>query len=168
MNLRSILALALGCTMAALSSVVTAVANPTDLVLRWHDKDGAVVQERTLTTAEVEALAQVAFSTTTPWTSGAQTFSGPAISTLAALGSVPVSEALFTALNDYEMSVPVEDLEQFGAILAVRRNGELMPIKDKGPYWVMYPISSNPATLDTQFYHGRMVWQVKYIDFKGK
>lgn len=168
MTLRLALTLVLGWMVAAVSVVGPAVADPTDLVLRWHDKDGTVVQERTLTAAEVETLAQVKFTTTTPWTSGDQTFSGPAIGTLAALGGVPVSEALFTALNDYEMSVPAEDWEQLGAILAIRRNGELMPIKDKGPFWVMYPISSNPDKLDTQFYHGRMVWQVKYIDFKAE
>lgn len=167
MTLRLALTLALGWVVAVASLAGSAHADPTDLVLRWHGKDGSVVAERTLEIAAVEALPQVEFTTETPWMSGAQRFSGPSIGTLAALGGVPVGEALFTALNDYEMIVPKEDWEQLGAILAVRRNGELMPIKDKGPYWVMYPISSDPK-LDTQFYHGRMVWQVKYIDFRAE
>jgi hypothetical protein len=167
MTLRSALTLVLGWMVAAVSLIGSASAHPTDLVLRWHGKDGAVIAERTLDIAEVEALPQVEFTTENPWMTGAHRFSGPSIGTLAALGGVPVTEALFTALNDYEMSVPKEDWDELGAILAVRRNGELMPIKDKGPYWVMYPISSNPK-LDTQFYHGRMVWQVKYIDFKAE
>ena len=99
--------------------------------------------------------------------SGIQRFSGPSLGTLAALGGVPVSTARVTALNDYEMDVPAEDWEDNGAILATRRNGETMPIKDKGPFWIMYPISSDPK-LDTQLYHGRMVWQVKLIDFEAQ
>jgi hypothetical protein len=159
--------LALGWIVSASLGLATAFSAEPDLVLRWHSADGAVVAERALDAAAVEALPQVEFTTETPWTSGEQRFSGPSLGTLAALGGVPVGEARLTALNDYEMSVPAEDWEQHGAILAIRRNGEFMPVKDKGPYWVMYPISSDPA-LNSQFYHGRMVWQVKYIDFEPK
>jgi hypothetical protein len=151
--------------MAASLGVTAAFADVTDLVLRWNGKDGALIAERTLDIAAVEALPQVEFTTETPWTDGKQTFSGPSLGTLAALGGAPVRDARVTALNDYEMNVPAEDWETLGAILAVRRNGELMPVQDKGPYWVMYPISSD-SKLNTQFYHGRMVWQVKYIDFQ--
>lgn len=158
-------ALALGWVMAASLGVTAAFADVTDLVLRWNGKDGTLIAERTLDIAAVEALPQVEFTTETPWTDGDQTFSGPSLGTLAALGGAPVQDARVTALNDYEMNVPAEDWETLGAILAVRRNGELMPVQDKGPYWVMYPISSD-SKLNTQFYHGRMVWQVKYIDFQ--
>lgn len=144
-----------------------ALAKPDDLVLRWQDGDGTVIKELTLQRSEVEALPQVEVVTRTPWTIGEQTFSGPSLGSLAALGSASVSEAHLTALNDYHASLPAEDWEKLGAILAVRRNGSLMEIKDKGPYWVIYPISADPK-LDIQFYHGRMVWQVSSIDFTTK
>ena len=160
-------ALALGWIVSASLGVASSLAAEANLVLRWHGKDGSVIAERALDEAAVEALPQVEFTTETPWTSGGQRFSGPSIGTLAALDGVPVAEARVTALNDYEMNVPAEDWERHGAILAVRRNGEFMPVRDKGPYWIMYPISSD-RKLDTQFYHGRMVWQVKSIDFEAK
>lgn len=160
-------ALVLGWIMSASLFVTAALAGDIDLVLQWQSKDGTVIAERTLDPAAVDALPQVEFTTETPWTSGDQRFSGPSLGTLAALGGVPVTSARVTALNDYEMDVPAEDWEKNGAILASRRNGEIMPVVDKGPYWVMYPISSDPK-LDTQFYHGRMVWQVNAIVFESE
>lgn len=161
----SALALIFGWIVAMSPQAARAAA--TELTLRWHGPDGAVVAERTLDAAAVEALPQMEFTTTTPWTTGMQHFSGPSLGALAGLEVGPVVNARVTALNDYEMDVPAEDWVDNGAILAIRRNGDLMPISDKGPYWVMYPISSNPK-LDAQFYHGRMVWQVRSIDFQAK
>lgn len=160
-------ALVLGWIISASLFATAALAAGIDLVLEWHAKDGTVIAERTLDAAAVDALPQVEFTTETPWTSGDQRFSGPSLGTLAALGGVPVSSARVTALNDYEMDVPAEDWEESGAILASRRNGETMPVVDKGPYWVMYPISSDPK-LNSQFYHGRMVWQVKAVVFEAE
>ncbi len=158
-------AVVLGWILSASLFATAAHAAAIDLVLQWQKKDGTVIAERTLDPAAVDALPQVEFTTETPWTSGNQQFSGPSLGTLAALGGVPVTKARVTALNDYEMDVPAEDWEKNGAILASRRNGATMPVVDKGPYWVMYPISSDPK-LDAQFYHGRMVWQVKAIVFE--
>ncbi len=160
-------ALIMGCILWVGLAATPAIAASGDLVLQWHAKDGSLVAERTLDLAAVEALPQVEFTTETPWTSGDQRFSGPSLGTLAALGGVPVSSARIIALNDYEMDVPAEDWETNGAILATRLNGENMRVAEKGPYWVMYPISSD-SKLNTQFYHGRMVWQVKSIDFEAR
>lgn len=150
--------------LLAFAGPVLAAPPEVPLTLRWKDASGAVVAERTLSRAEVEALPQTTIETETPWTHDTRTFVGPAIGVLADLGPQPVAEATFVALNDYVSTIEATDWTELGAILAVRHNGELMPVRDKGPYWVVYPLSSRPE-LDTQFYHGRMVWQVKAVDF---
>lgn len=150
---------------AVMAVVTVQAASATELALRWVKADGSVVAEKTLSTEEVEALPQTTFTTNTPWTTEPTKFTGPTFAELAALAPGKVTKAEVTALNDYSAEMPADDWEKHGATLAVRVNGELMKIRDKGPFWVMYPIDQDPETLNIQLYHSRMVWQVQSIDF---
>jgi hypothetical protein len=152
-------------TFAMVGSAAHAMHPQTDLIVRWTSPDGEVLSERILEEADIAALEQREIRTNTPWTDGVQTFSGPPIGVLAALGPLRARQATFIALNAYLETLPAEDWTEHGAILAVKRNGMHMDIREHGPYWVMYPIDSDPDTLDTQRYYGRMVWQVKEIVF---
>lgn len=136
-----------------------------ELQLRWIGAEGNVIGERTLTTEEIEAMPQQEFTTDTPWFEAATRFSGPALADIVALGGEDVSSAHVVALNDYAADIPAEDWAEQAPIIAVRVDGDLMKVRDKGPFWVMYPIDGNPETLDSELYHSRMVWQVKNIDF---
>lgn len=136
-----------------------------DLTVRWKAQDGTILKELILDTAALEALPQSTFTTATPWTDGIQTFAGPSIGEIATLGPRPVKEAKFSALNNYSSTLPSEDWTVLGAILATRHNGEHMDVRNLGPFWVIYPIDKQPSILDVQRYHGRMVWQVKEVDF---
>lgn len=149
--------------VAALGLMV-AQAAAAELELRWVKPDGAVVGEKTLTIEELEALPQTTFTTNTPWTTAPTEFAGPALSVLAGLGPV-AAKAEITAINDYSAEIPATDWTEHGATLALRVNGEYMKIRDKGPFWLMYPIDQDQKTLNTQIYHSRMVWQVQSIDF---
>ena len=151
--------------LLALALLGAQAASAADLVLRWVKADGSVVSEKTLTTKEVEALPQTSFATNTPWTTKVTEFTGPELAELVKLGPGNAVSANVIALNDYTSEVPAEDWVEHGATLAVRTDGELMKIRDKGPYWLMYPIDSDPRVLNTQLYHSRMVWQVKSIEF---
>jgi hypothetical protein len=155
----------LSIVLALVGSVTfAAAAAAQELTLRWLASDGSLIAERTLDVTGVEALPQQEIATTTPWTDGGQTFTGPSLGDLAGLVAQPVAEAQVFALNDYSATVPAEDWTERGAILAARHNGNTMEIRDKGPFWIMYPIDSS-AEFDTQVYHARMVWQVRGIDF---
>jgi hypothetical protein len=67
-----------------------------------------------------------------------------------------------TALNDYETRIPVSDLAEFGVLLALKRNNEYMPVRDKGPLFIVYPFDSNRA-LKNQKYYSRSAWQLARI-----
>lgn len=43
------------------------------------------------------------------------------------------------------MKIPIADFEKLNVILAYRRDGKAMPVRDKGPLWIMYPFDDNPA-----------------------
>lgn len=149
------------------AGLVGAFAGSPDLTLRWLSGDGQVLKQRSLSLAELDALPQTTVETTTPWTKGVQRFGGPSFAVLAGLAGRQVVEARVVALNDYAATVPAEDWEKHGVILATRLNGETMRVRDKGPYWVMYPIDRD-VRLGHQDYQSRMVWQVKSIDFLAR
>jgi hypothetical protein len=70
-----------------------------------------------------------------------------------------------TAINDYVTEIPRSDFETWPVILAIRHNGEAMPVRDKGPIFVIYPFDSD-NTLNSEVYYGRSAWQVKSIEVK--
>jgi hypothetical protein len=72
---------------------------------------------------------------------------------------------LITALNDYTAEVPIEDFRKWPVILATRMNGEPMPVREKGPIFVIYPFDADPA-LYNELYFNRSVWQVKSIEVR--
>ena len=44
-------------------------------------------------------------------------------------------------------------------MLALKRNGAYMPVRDKGPLFIVYPYDSSPE-LKHQKYYSRSAWQV--------
>jgi hypothetical protein len=61
--------------------------------------------------------------------------------------------------------MPMEDVRKFGVILALKRDGEYMTVRDKGPLFIVYPFDSDPE-LKVQKYYSRSVWQVARIEVK--
>jgi hypothetical protein len=107
-------------------------------------------------------MGMVSIKTTTPWNEGVIDFEGVPLEKLLKEAGASGETATVTALNDYSVDIPTSDFSEFGTILAIKRNGEYMPVDDQGPFFVMYPFDSNPV-LQGQPYHGRAVWQVKEI-----
>jgi hypothetical protein len=116
----------------------------------------------TLDRNELEAMGLVSVKTTTPWNEGVVDFEGVPLKSLLEKANATGETATVIALNDYSVDVPTADFAEFGTILAVKRNGEYMPVDDQGPFFVIYPFDSNPV-LQGQPYYGRAVWQVKEI-----
>ena len=112
--------------------------------------------------AMLEALPASQIVTKTPWHSAPAKFSGPALKTLLnAVGSKGKSFRL-TAQDRYETSIPIEDIESFGPILALRMDGKNLSIRSRGPVLLMYPFDRYPQ-IDTDIYYGRSVWQLIHI-----
>ncbi len=75
------------------------------------------------------------------------------------------TEVVASALNDYESAIPMSDFDRYDVVLAMKRDGELMPIRDKGPLFIVYPFDSDPE-LRTEQYYSRAVWQVKELNVR--
>lgn len=115
--------------------------------------------------AMLEALGMVTIETTTPWYEGKVKFEGVPLDKLMKRVGASGERVIVVALNDYSTEIPMADFAKFNVILAIKRNGEYMPVRDKGPLFIIYPFDSNPD-LQTQTYYARSAWQVARIDVR--
>nr|WP_246742644.1 molybdopterin-dependent oxidoreductase [Microvirga splendida] len=115
--------------------------------------------------AMLEALGTTTIETTTPWHEGKNTFEGVSLDKLLKHVGATGERVVVVALNDYTTDIPIEDFRKFNVILALKRNGEYMPVRDKGPLFIIYPYDSNPD-LKSQTYYARSAWQVARIDVR--
>ncbi len=108
----------------------------------------------------LEKLPQQSFSTMTPWDKKPITFTGPLLRDVLGAAKASGTTIKAAALNDYQTSIPMEDAQKFDVILAHKMNGENIPVKTKGPLFVVYPYDSKPELRST-VYFDRSAWQLK-------
>lgn len=128
------------------------------------DIDGKVKDSKALTfsRAELEKLGVTTIRTTTPWHDGVQTFEGVPLAALMKEVGAQGAKAQVVALNKYRTEIPIEDFTRHQPILALKRDGKYMDVRDKGPFFIIYPFDSNPA-LKSEQYYSRSAWQVRSI-----
>ncbi|AKI01172.1 hypothetical protein IMCC20628_02474 [Hoeflea sp. IMCC20628] len=153
-------ALLVGATLA-FGGIAAQAAESDKVVLTVSGKvtNGEAVD---FTLAELEALGTSSITTSSPWETNAITYEGVPMVTLMQVVGATGDKTAIVALNKYRTEVPVSDFADHGVILASRKNGEPMPISDKGPLFVVYPFDGKPE-LNTEIYHSRSAWQVRSI-----
>jgi hypothetical protein len=107
----------------------------------------------------LESLGSEKITTTTPWSSGTDVFEGVGLETLMRVLGATGSFVTAYALNDFTTKLPVSDFKRFHPIMALKRNGEYMPVRDKGPLFIVYPYDHDPE-LKQQVYYNRSAWQI--------
>ena len=127
--------------------------------------DTNVGDTATFDRAMLENLGMVKIVTTTPWYQGPMTFEGVPMEKLMADVGAKGQRVVAYALNDYTTEIPMEDFAKHHAILALKRNGEYMPVRDKGPLFIVYPYDSEPE-LKSQIFYSRSAWQVARLVVK--
>ena len=115
--------------------------------------------------AMLEALGVETIETTTPWYDGPVKFEGVRLDKLMQHVGATGDLVLAVALNDYTREIPAADFAEHSPILALKLNGEYMPVSDKGPLFIVYPFDADEA-LQNQTYYGRSVWQVSQLVVK--
>jgi hypothetical protein len=107
----------------------------------------------------LESLGMQTVETTTPWYEGRVRFEGVRLDKLMQTVAAKGETVTAVALNDYVTTIPMEDFAKYNVILAMKRNGQYMPVRDKGPLFIIYPFDSNPE-LQSQTFYGRSAWQL--------
>jgi len=115
-----------------------------------------------LSLEELDALAQIEFTTNTVWLSGETHFSGVSLKALLRQFAMNGNKIEMVALDGYSVSMPVADLEENAPIISTRLNGEIIPIRKNGPYWVVFPYDSDPK-YQTEINFARSIWQLTHI-----
>lgn len=113
----------------------------------------------------LDALPQAAFATRTPWLDGVRRFSGVPGGALLHTVGASGREVVATALNDYRVTIPIEDFRSTGMIIATRLDGEVIPLRQKGPLWIIYPFDAE-ARLRTEVFYSRSIWQLRRLEFR--
>jgi hypothetical protein len=111
----------------------------------------------------LESLGLETIKTATIWTEGVQEFQGVPLYLLTDAIGAETGTLLATAINDYTVEIPLSDATEGGPILAMRMNGEIMSLRDKGPLWVIYPYDQN-AAYRSEVTYSRSIWQLDRIE----
>jgi hypothetical protein len=141
-----------------LAKDVSALTEP---ILTVRLEDGT----RTFTLQDLQDLGQVTFTTSTIWTEGEQIFTGVPLRKLVSALGVKEGELEAVAINDYSVTIPVEDALMDGPVVAYKQNGETLSVREKGPLWLVYPYDSNPD-FQTEVVYSRSVWQLAEITIR--
>jgi hypothetical protein len=165
--MRSILACVVAAVMLALQITVLAPAHAEDAVQLQVITDTGPVD---LSFDQLKALPTSTIVTSTPWTDGKQTFigvSGPAlVAAMQKQGLKPgAASVVAVANNDYSIVVPFDVFTQSTTLIAFERNGQKMPVSDKGPLWIVFPYDNDSKFL-TSSYKAYSIWGLERLEFQ--
>lgn len=113
----------------------------------------------------IEALPQHTFTTSTPWFDKPVKFTGPLLADVLAAVKASGTSISAVAINDYKITIPAADAAKFKVIVARLIDDKPIPVREKGPLFVVYPFDSS-AELRTSTYYERSIWQLKALDIQ--
>ncbi|TOO43709.1 oxidoreductase, partial [Vibrio parahaemolyticus] len=109
----------------------------------------------TLKLEELQSLPTTSYTTDLPWIQQSSEFLGVKLSTLLThvYGSIP-EQVDIGSLNNYHSTLSRKDIVRYQPILAYQQDHHYIKVRNKGPYWVIYPLSQYPE-LDHNEYHAQ-------------
>ncbi|MDA0106601.1 hypothetical protein OH456_00510 [Vibrio sp. La 4.2.2] len=120
---------------------------------------------KTYTDEDLANMPQTSIKTELPWLEGENHFTGVSLIELFSQANAQLPDMVtFVALNDYKVTISLKDIQAYNPIVANRKNGGKMSVRDKGPFWVIFPISQFPE-INTTDYHAMMIWQLKEVSY---
>jgi hypothetical protein len=151
---------AIGWTGTAQVAAETAMPAGTVLVI-----DGKVAAGKPVAfdLSALRSLPVTKVTTMTPWTDGEDLYEGVRVrDLLARVGGADGKVLLADAVDDYQVTIPIEDIRDYDVIVAYAVNGKPLPEDDKGPLWIIYPYSQHDG-LQKDLYFSRSVWQLNRL-----
>lgn len=119
---------------------------------------------KSYTIEALQAFAQHKVVTGNEFVEGEPVFEGPLVrEVLADAGLGDAERVRMTAANDYAVDIDTAEFTTYEVILALTMNGVPLTRRDKGPVWVIYPMSDNPELQDPVF-NNRLIWQLIKIE----
>ena len=113
----------------------------------------------------LQRLPRTLFETTTPWTTGLQRFAGVSLRDLMEAVGAQGSELSAVAINDYRVAIPLQEAIRDGALVAFEANGEPLPVRNRGPLWIVFAYDQSPRLRGEQIL-SRSIWQLKLLEVR--
>lgn len=166
MTRRKLAQAVVACAVLAFAGVASAQNAPVDAKKPILTVTGNIAGSEVQFDREaLEAIGLVTVETKTPWYDHVAKFEGVPLDKLMEKVGAKGDRVVAVALNDYSSEIPIEDFAKYKTILAIKRDGQYMPVRDKGPLFVIYPYDSQPELKSHKFY-SRSVWQVARLVVK--
>lgn len=144
-------------------SVATNTVTSSSAELRIEGKisvDGK--QKVIMDLAALQALGLYRIATSTVVTDGVLEFDGVLMRDVFEYVGARGKRVTATALNGYEIEIPMQDFVEFDVVLAWAVDGRPLRADDKGPFWIVYPRDQHQVLQDIR-YDYRWVWQLSSL-----
>lgn len=115
------------------------------------------------TQADIMRLAGDSLHTRTPWTDGLLHFQGVTLAALLSDAGLNSEQMRARSLNGYSVDIPVQTAIERGAFVAVQLDGEPMKVRDKGPFWIVFPWTNRPELLNHEV-RSWSIWQLQRLE----
>lgn len=139
------------------TSLIANANNPVILTIHSSELNSPIK----LTYQDLYKLPKSKIKTNTPWTETSD-FEGVSVKDLFQHYKIPIQSMELTALNNYIIKVPKEDIASYSPIIAFHHNGKRMRIRDFGPLWLIYPLDEH-RELWSKMHYSKMIWQLHKI-----
>ena len=109
--------------------------------------------------AALQEMGAIEVATTTIWTEGVQNFAGIPLATVLSEVGITEGSVAATAINDYSVEIPLDEITDEYPVIAFHVDEEPMSVRDKGPFWIIYPFDLAPEWR-TEVNFSRSIWQL--------
>lgn len=123
-------------------------------------------QQLDLSMETLEQFGMIEYTLRDPYLNRTVTYQGVLFKTLLLMAGVPdtATHVTVTALDAYQVTIPLAELRSMPVMLATRRDGEPLSPAEKGPLEIVYPY--HQYALDHDTYASRWVWQVRSLEIR--
>ncbi|WP_157961412.1 oxidoreductase [Microvirga flavescens] len=150
-------------TQIRADEVLPSPTGPIILVVTGKIRNANAPGQARFDKAMLDQLGHATITTHSSWWDGAKTAEGiPLRKILERVGAYG-ENLRATALNDYQVIIPVSDLK-YEPILATVLDGKALNVRDRGPLWVVYPIDQYPNELKTERADSHWIWQLRSLN----
>ena len=117
--------------------------------------------------AELSQIAadQSTLKTITPWTDETNDYQGVPLAVLLDHFQIDAVTATARALNDYKVEINLKQAIEAGAFIASHENGQAMKVRNKGPFWIVFPWTQRPDLVERKI-QDWSIWQLTELKLK--
>ena len=119
-----------------------------------------------LSTNDLTALPLTEFVTSTVWTEGVDRYTGVLLRDLLHHHGIEAGSGTgrvqLMAIDGYSAVIEFDAITERAPMLAFRRNGDIMPLRRQGPFWLIFPYDDD-AAFRTETIYALSVWQVETV-----